>query len=68
MRYEGNIFQAISSLKRAHYLNPISCIPSCNLGIVFLTTGQPASAAIYLCTAISAEPKNPTPYLLLGRE
>lgn len=57
---------AISSLKRAHYLNPLSCVSSCNLGIVFLTTGQPASAAIYLCAAISAEPKNPTPYLLLG--
>ncbi|XP_012225811.1 Bardet-Biedl syndrome 4 protein homolog isoform X1 [Linepithema humile] len=57
---------AISSLKRAHYLNPMSCVPSCNLGIVFLTTGQPASAAIYLCAAVSAEPKNPTPYLLLG--
>ncbi|XP_025075758.1 Bardet-Biedl syndrome 4 protein [Pogonomyrmex barbatus] len=60
------IMQAISSLKRAHYLNPMSCIPSCNLGIVFLTTGQPASAAIYLCAAINAEPKNPIPYLLLG--
>ncbi|XP_036147474.1 Bardet-Biedl syndrome 4 protein homolog isoform X2 [Monomorium pharaonis] len=57
---------AISSLKRAHYLSPMSCIPSCNLGIVFLTTGQPASAAIYLCAAVSAGPKNPTPYLLLG--
>ncbi|XP_050450351.1 Bardet-Biedl syndrome 4 protein homolog isoform X2 [Cataglyphis hispanica] len=57
---------AISSLKRAHYLSPMSCVPSCNLGIVFLTTGQPASAAIYLCAAVSAEPKNPTPYLLLG--
>ncbi|XP_072757079.1 BBSome complex member BBS4 [Anoplolepis gracilipes] len=57
---------AISSLKRAHYLNPLSCVSSCNLGIVFLTTGQPASAAIYLCAAVSAEPKNPTPYLLLG--
>ncbi|XP_014489483.1 PREDICTED: Bardet-Biedl syndrome 4 protein isoform X2 [Dinoponera quadriceps] len=57
---------AISSLKRAHYLCPLSCIPSCNLGIVFLTTGQPASAAVYLCAAVSAEPKNPTPYLLLG--
>ncbi|XP_039305695.1 Bardet-Biedl syndrome 4 protein homolog isoform X2 [Solenopsis invicta] len=57
---------AISSLKRAHYLSPMSCIPSCNLGIVFLTTGQPASAAIYLCAAVSAEPKNSMPYLLLG--
>ncbi|RLU16161.1 hypothetical protein DMN91_011921 [Ooceraea biroi] len=57
---------AISSLKRAHYLNPMSCVPSCNLGVVFLTTGQPASAAIYLCAAVSAEPKNHTPYLLLG--
>ncbi|KAG5317502.1 BBS4 protein, partial [Pseudoatta argentina] len=57
---------AISSLKRAHYLHPISCVPSCNLGIVFLTTGQPASAAIYLCAAVSAEPKNSMPYLLLG--
>ncbi|XP_011138957.1 Bardet-Biedl syndrome 4 protein [Harpegnathos saltator] len=57
---------AISSLKRAHYLSPLSSVPSCNLGIVFLTTGQPASAAIYLCAAVSAEPKNPTPYLLLG--
>ncbi|EGI67449.1 Bardet-Biedl syndrome 4 protein-like protein [Acromyrmex echinatior] len=42
---------AISSLKRAHYLHPMSCVPSCNLGVVFLTTGQP---------------KNSMPYLLLG--
>ncbi|KAG7203012.1 hypothetical protein KM043_010140 [Ampulex compressa] len=57
---------AISCLKRAHYLNPLAFLPACNLGIVFLTTGQPASAAIYLCAALSADPKNPMPYLLLG--
>ena len=57
---------AISCLKRAHYLNPMAFPPAYNLGMVFLTTGQPASAAIYLCAAVNAEPKNPMPYLLLG--
>lgn len=41
-------------------------LPAYNLGMVFLTTGQPASAAIYLCAAITADPKNSMPYLLLG--
>ncbi|KAL2725763.1 Bardet-Biedl syndrome 4 protein [Vespula maculifrons] len=57
---------AISCLKRAHYLNPLAFLPVYNLGIAFLTTGQPASAAIYLCAAVNAESKNPMPYLLLG--
>ncbi|XP_076165097.1 Bardet-Biedl syndrome 4 [Ptiloglossa arizonensis] len=57
---------AISCLKRAHYLNPMAFLPAYNLGMVFLTTGQPASAAIYLCAAVSADPKDPMPYLLLG--
>ncbi|KAI4504572.1 hypothetical protein M0802_000122 [Mischocyttarus mexicanus] len=57
---------AISCLKRAHYLNPLAFLPVYNLGIVFLTTGQPASAAIYLCAAVNAASKNPMPYLLLG--
>ncbi|XP_076666585.1 Bardet-Biedl syndrome 4 isoform X1 [Andrena cerasifolii] len=57
---------AISCLKRAHYLNPIAFLPAYNLGMVFLTTGQPASAAIYLCAAVTADPKNHMPYLLLG--
>ncbi|XP_054009268.1 Bardet-Biedl syndrome 4 protein homolog isoform X2 [Hylaeus anthracinus] len=41
-------------------------LPAYNLGMVFLATGQPASAAIYLCAAVSADPKNHMPYLLLG--
>ncbi|KZC06509.1 Bardet-Biedl syndrome 4 protein like protein [Dufourea novaeangliae] len=57
---------AISCLKRAHYLNPLAFLPAYNLGMVLLTTGQPASAAVYLCAAISAESKNHMPYLLLG--
>ncbi|XP_043507681.1 Bardet-Biedl syndrome 4 protein homolog isoform X2 [Frieseomelitta varia] len=57
---------AISCLKRAHYLNSMAFLPAYNLGMVFLTTGQPASAAIYLCAAVSADSKNPMPYLLLG--
>ena len=57
---------AISCLKRAHYLNPMAFLPAYNLGMVFLTTGQPASAAIYLCAAVTADPKNHMPYLLLG--
>ncbi|XP_031774161.1 Bardet-Biedl syndrome 4 protein homolog isoform X2 [Apis florea] len=57
---------AISCLKRAHYLNSMAFLPAYNLGMVFLTTGQPASAAIYLCAAITADPKNSMPYLLLG--
>ncbi|XP_012150185.1 Bardet-Biedl syndrome 4 isoform X2 [Megachile rotundata] len=60
------IIQAISCLKRAHYLHPMAFAPAYNLGMVFLTTGQAASAAIYLCGAVNAEPKNPMPYLLLG--
>lgn len=57
---------AISCLKRAHYLNPLALPPACNLGTVFLNTGQPASAATYLCAAVAASPKNAMPYLLLG--
>ncbi|CAK9813745.1 Bardet-Biedl syndrome 4 protein homolog [Anthophora quadrimaculata] len=57
---------AISCLKRAHYLNPMAFLPAYNLGMVFLTTGQPASAAVYLCSAVSVDPKNHMPYLLLG--
>ncbi|XP_011311542.1 Bardet-Biedl syndrome 4 protein homolog isoform X2 [Fopius arisanus] len=60
------VVAAISCLKRAHYLNPMALLPACNLGRVLLTTGQPASAAIYLCSAVTAAPKNPQPYLLLG--
>ncbi|XP_061930588.1 Bardet-Biedl syndrome 4 protein homolog isoform X2 [Apis cerana] len=59
---------AISCLKRAHYLNSMAFLPAYNLGMVFLTTGQPASAAIYLCSAITADPKNSMPYLLLGND
>ncbi|XP_033228310.1 Bardet-Biedl syndrome 4 protein homolog [Belonocnema kinseyi] len=59
---------AISCLKKAHYLNPLALPPACNLGTVFLTTGQPASAATYLCAAVSASPEAVMPYLLLGRK
>ncbi|XP_031784339.1 Bardet-Biedl syndrome 4 protein isoform X1 [Nasonia vitripennis] len=57
---------AITCLKRAHYLNPLALPAACNLGIVYLATGQPASAAIYLCAAVAAGPNSAMPYLLLG--
>ncbi|XP_058796694.1 Bardet-Biedl syndrome 4 protein isoform X2 [Phymastichus coffea] len=57
---------AITCLKRAHYLNPLALPPACNLGIVFLATGQPASAAIHLCGAVANGPKTHMPYFLLG--
>lgn len=60
--------QAITCLKRAHYLSPMAFLPAYNLGMVLLTTGQPASAAVYLCAAVSADPSNPMSYLLLGRK
>ena len=60
--------QAITCLKRAHYLNPLAVQAACNLGIVFLATGQPASAAIHLCAAVTADPKGYMPYTLLGSE
>ncbi|KAL7299540.1 hypothetical protein TKK_0007619 [Trichogramma kaykai] len=57
---------AITCLKKAHYLNPLALPAACNLGIVYLATGQAASAAIYLCAAVSAGPDNAMPYMLLG--
>nr|XP_031825496.1 Bardet-Biedl syndrome 4 protein homolog isoform X1 [Nomia melanderi]XP_031825497.1 Bardet-Biedl syndrome 4 protein homolog isoform X1 [Nomia melanderi]XP_031825498.1 Bardet-Biedl syndrome 4 protein homolog isoform X1 [Nomia melanderi]XP_031825499.1 Bardet-Biedl syndrome 4 protein homolog isoform X1 [Nomia melanderi]XP_031825500.1 Bardet-Biedl syndrome 4 protein homolog isoform X1 [Nomia melanderi]XP_031825501.1 Bardet-Biedl syndrome 4 protein homolog isoform X1 [Nomia melanderi]XP_03182550 len=57
---------AITCLKRAHYLSPMAFLPAYNLGMVLLTTGQPASAAVYLCAAVSADSSNPMAYLLLG--
>ncbi|XP_046618269.1 Bardet-Biedl syndrome 4 protein homolog isoform X1 [Neodiprion virginianus] len=62
---------AITCLKRAHYLNPLASSSAFNLGIVFLSTGQPASAAIYLCnaaassTSVSLKQAGQT-YMLLG--
>ncbi|XP_012258563.2 Bardet-Biedl syndrome 4 protein [Athalia rosae] len=45
---------AISCLKRAHYLNPLAPTSAFNLGVVLLSTGQPASAAVYLCNAAAS--------------
>jgi membrane-associated HD superfamily phosphohydrolase len=60
--------QAITCLKKAHYLNPLALAPACNLGIVFLETGLTASAAVYLCGAVASEPTSSLAYMLLGRE
>ncbi|KAJ8673503.1 hypothetical protein QAD02_004765 [Eretmocerus hayati] len=57
---------AITCLRRAHYLNPLGQPAACNLAIVYLATGQPASAAVYSCAAVAASPDSHMPYLLLG--
>ncbi|XP_057323630.1 Bardet-Biedl syndrome 4 protein isoform X2 [Microplitis mediator] len=65
--YEKRKFlAAISCLKRAHYFHPTTLSTACILGKVLIITNQFASAAIYLCSAVTGGTKNYIPFLLLS--
>lgn len=60
------MLQAISCLKRAHYLEPFEWIIAYNLGIIFLNTGQFASAFHYLSASINLKPDYANSYMYLA--
>lgn len=57
---------AISSLRRALYLAPFEWIIAYNLGLVFLHTGQYASAFHYLSASINLKPDFASTYVYLA--
>lgn len=57
---------AVSCLKRAVYLSQFEWIVSYNLGVVYLTTGQYASAFHYFSTAINLQPTYARAYMYLA--
>eukprot|EP00968_Pinguiococcus_pyrenoidosus_P029233 scaffold8431_cov248-Pinguiococcus_pyrenoidosus.AAC.6 len=57
---------AISCLKKAFYLSPFEWIISYNLGILFLSNRQYASAFHYLSCCISLNPRYAASYMYLG--
>lgn len=58
--------QAISCLKRAHYLSPFDWKVLYNLGLVHLTMQQYASAFHFLSAAINLNPRMGEVYMLLA--
>lgn len=58
--------QAISCLKRAHYLSPFDWKVLYNLGLVHLTMQQFASAFHFLSAAINLNPRMGELYMLLA--
>lgn len=58
--------QAISCLKRAHYLSPFDWKVLYNLGLVHLTMQQYASAFHFLSAAINLNPRMGDLYMLLA--
>ena len=63
---KGKYVAAISCLKRAVYLSPCEWIISYNLGIVYLTLEQYASAFHYFSTAINLQPTYARAYMYLA--
>jgi Bardet-Biedl syndrome 4 protein len=61
-----NMIAAISSLRRAISLAPFEWIIAYNLGLVFLTCGQYASAFHFLSTSINLKPDFASTYAYLG--
>lgn len=57
---------AVSSLKRAIYLDPFQSITAYNLGLVHLSLGQLASAFHFLSAAINLDPAFAPSYHYLG--
>ncbi|GLV40575.1 Bardet-Biedl syndrome 4 [Carabus blaptoides fortunei] len=57
---------AISCLKRALWHSPLNWRVLYNLGLVHLTTKQPASAFNFLCAAVNLRPDNGYAFMLLG--
>lgn len=60
------LLQAISCLKRAHYLSPFDWKVLYNLGLVHLTMQQHASAFHFLSAAINLNPRMGELYMLLA--
>lgn len=60
--------QAISCLKRALWLSPVNWRVLHNLGIVHLSTLQPASAFNFLCAAVNLRSDIGSSFLALGCE
>ena len=58
--------QAISCLKRAHYMSPFDWKVLYNLGLVHLTMQQYASAFHFLSAAINLNPRMGDLYMLLA--
>ena len=57
---------AIACLKKALFLGPFEWIVSYNLGLVYLNTGQYASAFHYFSAAINLKPDFAHSYMYLG--
>ena len=60
------LFQAISCLKRANYLNPLDWKTLYNLGLVHINTKQYASAFVFLSTCVKLKHKHAQTFMLLG--
>jgi Bardet-Biedl syndrome 4 protein len=63
---KGKLIAAVSCLKRAVYLSPFEWIISYNLGVLFLSSGQYASAFHYFSTAINLQPTYAQAYMYLA--
>ena len=57
---------AVACLKRSLYLDPFQWIGAFNLGLVYLYTGQYASAFHYFSSAINLKADFPNSYMYLG--
>ena len=57
---------AIAWLKKALYLDPFQWIAAFNLGLVYLNTGQYASAFHYFSSAINLKPDFSNSYMYLA--
>ena len=60
------LIAAIACLKKALFLGPFEWIVSYNLGLVYLNTGQHASAFHYFSAAINLKPEFAHSYMYLG--
>ncbi len=63
---KGKHVAAVACLKKAAYLSPCEWIIVFNLGIVYLTTGQYASAFHHFSTAINLQPTYARAYMYLA--
>ena len=66
MIFSTSSVQAISCLKRAHYLSPFDWKVLYNLGLVHLTMQQYASAFHFLSAATNLHPRLGELYMLLA--
>lgn len=63
---QNKMVAAIACLKRALYLAPFEWIIACNLGIVYLSSEQYASAFHYLSASINLKPDYASTYMYLA--